>query len=132
MVKKFGSLLLTAILAITLFSACQSFNEREIHGQWYSNSWTSNGEPIRMRAWMDFEEDGTYRAVFQDSKEQGEYWIDGYKLFTQAEGADKIVTRIKRLEMDTMVIGMNRGGNDEEILFVRGKVYQIGEPRPEE
>ena len=85
-----------------------------------------------MRAWMAFDNDGTYRAVFEERREQGTFWIDGYKLYTQAKGSDQIVTRINQLDSTTLVIGMNRAGTKEEITFNRGKVFQIegsGDPK---
>lgn len=112
---------LCLLLSFCFLTACgyRSYYEREVVGQWFSQAWLVEGEPTYRNAWMAFEPDSTYRAVFVQSQEQGRYWIDGYKLYTQAEGEDLIFVKIESIEEDTMRISMNRGGDREEIVFVR-------------
>jgi hypothetical protein len=109
------------LLTFSVLASCvyRSYYEREITGQWFSQQWLVEGEPTYRNAWMAFEPDSTYRAVFVQNQEQGRYWIDGYKLYTQADGEDLIFVKIESLEDDTMHISMNRGGDREEIVFVR-------------
>lgn len=115
------NLIIVLCLAFSAGCLIRSYYEREIVGQWYSTEWLSAGEPTGMRAWMDFQPDSTYRAVFNQSKEQGHYWIDGYKLYTIAEGADPVVVKIERMEDDTMHLELNRSGVREDITLVRGR-----------
>ena len=124
---------LITILAIAAIAACtyESYNQRQIEGQWYSESWTSGGEETGYRAWMAFDQDSTYRALFQNRREQGKYWIDGHRLYTDSEDGDPIKVKIASLEDESMVIEMNRGGNQEVITFGRGQVNRIGDD-PEE
>ena len=119
-----------AIATIFIMSGCtyESYNQREIVGQWYSESWTSDGAETGYRSWMAFEQDSTYRAIFNTNREMGTYWIDGYKLYTQAKGAEAIVVKIASLEENKMVLEMNRAGSAEEITFGRGTVNRINDP----
>ena len=119
---------LIAIFFALALIACglKSYNERQLYGQWYSTDWHVDGEPTSMRAWIAFDEDNTYRALFDGRKEQGEFWVDGYKLFGQAKGEDKIVVKIESLEGDELVIGINRGGVKEKIFMGRATVNKIG------
>ncbi len=127
----------TTIIALAIIgtlSACtyESYNQREIVGQWYSESWTSDGAETGYRAWMAFEQDSTYRALFNANKEQGTYWIDGHRLYTHADGESPIVVKIASLGESRMTLEMNRGGNKEEIVFGRGTVNKANELLPED
>ena len=119
--------IIVAFLTVIFLAACsfESYNQREIVGQWFSESWTSGGEETGYRAWMAFDEDSTYRALFNNRREQGTYWIDGHRLYTHAKDAQPIKVKISSLEEQSMVIEMNRGGITEEITFGRGTVKTI-------
>ncbi|RLD18905.1 MAG: hypothetical protein DRI69_09490 [Bacteroidetes bacterium] len=117
-----------AALMVTLFIAScgyTSYNQRQIEGQWFSDSWTSDGEETGMRAWIAFDSDSTYRAIFNNGKEQGKYWIDGYKLYTHADGAEAIAVKIESLEEDKMALQMNRSGAKEVLMFTRANVTTV-------
>ena len=119
---------LLTVLTITLFIAScgyTSYNQRQIEGQWFSDSWVRDGEETGMRAWIAFDSDSTYRAIFNERKEQGKYWIDGYKLYTDADGAETIVVKINSLEENNMVLQMNRSGAKEELMFRRANVTNV-------
>ena len=115
--KKLSILFLFA--CVVFVSACQttSYNEREIIGRWFSQSWMREGQETGLTAWFEFNEDKTYRAVIQRQQEEGKWWIDGYKLYTQANGQEKIVVKIERLEGSILELGMNRGGQEEHLVF---------------
>ncbi len=115
-------------LAVTVFIAScgyESYNQRQIEGQWFSDSWVSDGEETGMRAWIAFDTDSTYRAIFNERREQGDFWVDGYKLYTKAKDAETIVVKITSLEENNMVLQMNRSGAKEELMFTRAKVTTI-------
>jgi hypothetical protein len=118
-----------AFISICFIAACsfESYNQREIEGQWYSESWTSSGEETGYRAWMAFEQDSTYRALFNNRREQGKYWIDGHRLYTDSEDGEPIKVKIASLDEQSMVIEMNRGGNKETITFGKGTVNRLNE-----
>ena len=119
--------LILAFSVVVVLASCgyESYNQREVEGQWFSNSWESNGEETGMRAWIAFDSDSTYRAIFNENREQGTYWIDGYKLFTKADGAEAIVVKIKDLDDNLLILDMNRSGNKETLLFTRGTVHTV-------
>ena len=116
---------------VTLFIAScgyTTYNQRQIEGQWFSDSWVSDGAETGMRAWIAFDSDSTYRAIFNDRKEQGKYWIDGYKLYTHADDAEAIVVKITSLEENKMDLQMNRSGAKEELMFTRANVTTVPGP----
>ncbi len=78
-----------------------------------------------MRAWIAFDADSSYRAIFNERREQGKYWVDGYKLYTDADGAETIVVKIASLEENNMILEMNRSGAIEELMFTRANVSTI-------
>ncbi len=117
-----------AVLIVTIFIAScgySTYNQRQIEGQWFSDSWTSDGEETGMRAWLAFDSDSTYRAIFNERKEQGTYWIDGYKLYTHAEENEPIVVKIESLEENNMILEMNRSGVKEVLMFTRANVTTV-------
>jgi len=114
-----------AAIVITLFIAScgyDNYNQRQIEGQWFSDSWLSDGEETGMRAWIAFDTDSTYRAIFNERREQGKYWIDGFKLYTHADESEAIVVKITSLEDTKMDLEMNRSGAKEKLMFTRAKV----------
>lgn len=109
-------------ICLAFAAACynDSFYEREIEGQWFSQQWLRDGQPTGYNAFMEFRpEDSTYMAVFVQNVESGKYWIDGNRLYTQAHGAEPIKVKIESIEEGIMEIGMNRGGQSETIIFGR-------------
>jgi hypothetical protein len=119
--------LLVALTITLLIASCgyDNYNQRQIEGQWFSDSWERDGEETGMRAWLAFDSDSTYRAIFNERREKGKYWIDGYKLYTHAEDAEAIVVKIKSLEENNMVLQMNRSGSREELMFSRANVTTV-------
>ena len=120
--------LFIALVVVVFFTACgyESYNQRQIEGQWFSESWTSGDEETGYRAWMAFDQDSTYRALFNNRREQGRYWVDGHRLYTHAKDSEPIKVKIASLDDQSMVIEMNRGGVTEQITFGRGTVRQLG------
>ncbi len=116
-------------ISILFLAACnyESYNQREIEGQWFSESWTSAGEETGYRAWMAFEQDSTYRALFNNRREQGKFWVDGHRLYTDSEDGDPIKVKIASLDEQSLVIEMNRGGNKEILTFGKGSVKRLNE-----
>jgi len=109
-------------LAIAMVScSTKNFNEREIVGRWFSVSWLREGQDTGLAAWFEFNEDKTYRSVIDRNQEEGKWWIDGYKLYTQAAGEERIVVKIELLDAGNLELRMNRGGQDELLIFTRGQ-----------
>ena len=115
--------IITIICIVGLLAACSynSYNEREIQGEWFSSEWIQGGKYSNMKAWMKFNPDSTYMAVFDQNVETGSYWIDGHKLYTQDRESETIVVKIEELTENELKIGMNRGGVPELIVFGRAQ-----------
>jgi len=115
--KKLSVIALIAVAFMAESCSTTNYNERAIIGRWFSQAWQREGAETGLTAWFEFNEDKTYRAVIARTKEQGTWWIDGYKLYTHAEGQEEIVVKIERLEGSILEIGMNRGGQYEQVVF---------------
>ena len=115
--KRISYFVIVLIAGLAMSCGTTSKNEEAIIGRWFSQGWEREGQETDMTAWFEFNEDKTYRAVIQRQQEQGTWWIDGYKLFTQAEGQEKIMVKIERLEGSALELGMNRGGQSERIFL---------------
>ncbi len=114
--------LLSLLLIISLMTpgcGTSAKNEEAIVGQWFSVGWLSDGVETHQKAWFEFNADHTYRAVVERNKEEGKWWVDGYKLFTQASGEERIVVKIEKLDSGNLEIAMNRGGQKELLIFTR-------------
>jgi hypothetical protein len=119
--KKYSICLITLFAIALAGCSTKNYNEREIIGRWFSNSWLRDGQETDMTAWFEFNEDKTYRAVIQRNQEEGTWWINGYKLFTKANGEEAIVVRIKHLDTGNLELEMNRGGQKEILSLSRGR-----------
>jgi hypothetical protein len=115
--------IILSCLAIILMTSCvwKNYFEREIVGTWTVVDWQKEGvsNPVgNAGMWFEFSADSTYSSVFAGVREAGSYYIDGYKLYTTAEGEATIMTKIESLKSDTLKIGMNRGGREEMVILV--------------
>jgi Lipocalin-like domain len=122
---------LGVICTISLFFACKSeptFNPELIVGTWNGVDWRVQGKSSgRDAAAVSFvfapytgqgSVEGAYIAVYGDQKEKGLYKLKGNKLYTTAEDKIEKVVRIIHISADTLVLGMNRMGQDEELVLV--------------
>ncbi len=119
--KKLRYLLVLVLAIASADCSTKNFNEREIIGRWFSASWLRDGQDTNLLAWFQFNEDKTYQAVIASNQEEGTWWIDGYKLYTQAKGEERIVVKIELLDASNLVLRMNRSGQDELLTFTRGQ-----------
>jgi hypothetical protein len=116
---------LVALLALVLASCSfKTYREEQLVGRWFSNAWLQNGQPTELTAWFEFNEDKTYRAVIARRQEEGIWWMEGYKLYTRANGQEPIVVKVETLDEVNLEIAMNRGGQAELIIFNRAKEKQ--------
>jgi hypothetical protein len=120
--KKISLFVLLSIAALQFSCSTTNYNEREIVGRWFSYTWLRGDEETNLTAWFDFAEDKTYRAVIARNQEEGKWWIEGYRLFTKANGADEPVkVKIEKLDENNLEISMNRSGVREYVIFSRGQ-----------
>ncbi len=119
-----------AFLAILLF-ACKSepkINPELLIGTWNGVDWKVKGVSSGRDAdsvffvFAPFSDklmnEGTYIAAFGDQKEKGSYKLTGDKLYTTAEDKVEKVVRIVHVNADTLVLGMNRMGQEEELILI--------------
>ena len=119
------------ILLLTLFFACKSepkINPELIVGTWNGVDWRVQGKSSGRDAAAVFfvfapftgegSVEGTYMAAYGSQKEKGSYKLKGDKLYTTAEDKIEKVVRIVSISADTLVLGMNRMGQEEELVLV--------------
>ena len=122
--------LLGLILSITLLVACKSepkFNPELLVGTWNGIDWKVQGKSSgRDASAVNFvfapftgeDASGIYMAAYGSQKESGSYKIAGDKLYTTAEDKIEKVVRIVTVNADTLVLGMNRMGQEEELVLL--------------
>lgn len=121
---------LIALLSILLF-ACKSapkINPELLIGTWNGVDWKVKGVSSGRDAESVFfvfapfsdkqMNEGTYIAAFGDQKEKGSYKLTGDKLYTTAEDKVEKVVRIIHVNTDTLILGMNRMGQEEELILI--------------
>jgi hypothetical protein len=118
--KQLNLIAFAAVLLMTASCSTTNYNERALIGTWFSQGWLREGAETGITAWFEFNEDKTYRAVIARTQEQGTWWVDGYKLYTHADGQEEIVVKIEHLEGSSLELGMNRGGQMERIILAKG------------
>ncbi|MEZ4925999.1 MAG: lipocalin family protein [Saprospiraceae bacterium] len=122
--------LVALFTCIQLFQACKSepkFNASLLTGSWSGIDWKVKGKSSgRDASSVNFvfapaSEDGsagTYMASYGSQKESGNYTLDSDKLYTTAEDNIEKVVRVIQLNRDTLILGMNRMGQEEELVLV--------------
>jgi hypothetical protein len=116
---------------ISLFFSCKEapkFNPELLVGTWNGIDWKVKGKSSGRDAsavYFVFAPftgegvvEGTYIAAYGDQKEKGSYKLTGDKLYTTAEDKIEKVVRILNLSADTLVLGMNRMGQEEELVLI--------------
>jgi hypothetical protein len=120
--RTLGSLAGVASLVLCLAGCSTSEYKEELPGRWQAFSWQANGQPdahATEGTIFVFEETGRYQYTYSGTTEQGEWYLSGPELFTTPDGGTKMMVRIDRLEGDTLVFDMNRGGTAERLTLVR-------------
>lgn len=107
-----------------LIIGCKQNNEtaKKVLGNWQAVSWTvpqlskeNNTENVR----FEFNTDKTYSAQLGSHSEKGKWYISMGLLYTQAEGLAEIATKIKKVQNDSLVLELNRGGILEELTLIK-------------
>lgn len=113
----FTSLLL---LMISCESATTTY-DTDIVGAWKQDSWiiTANNQTINRKMDFTFSADKRYTVDYGTEKEKGDYWFIDDDLFTQEDGQQKKKVRVLQLNPDTLVFEMNRGGQIEQVSYLR-------------
>ncbi len=95
--------------------------DTDIIGSWKQDSWVivANNRPINRQMDFTFTEDKHYTVDYGSELEKGQYWFIDDDLFTQEDGREKKKVRIVKLSPDTLIFNMNRGGQIEQVSYVR-------------
>jgi Lipocalin-like domain len=121
---------LLALISFLLF-ACKSepkIDPQLLIGTWNGVDWKVKGVSSGRDAESVFfvfapfsdsqMNEGTYIAAYGNQKEKGSYKLTGDKLYTTAEDKVEKVVRIVNISADTLVLGMNRMGQEEELILI--------------
>lgn len=113
-------------LSLICFLSCSSepqFETSQLVGTWDGIAWNdlTNNKQIDVQVGFIFESDSSYVGSYGNSKELGQFWIEGENLHTIEDGKAEKKVKIKKLQNDTLVFGMNRAGTLEEIILVKKK-----------
>jgi len=122
--RSIGPLAGAALMVLSLAACSASEFKEELPGQWQAVSWQANGQPdahATEGTRFVFEETGRYQYTYSGTTEQGEWYLSGPELFTTPDGGTKMMVRIARLEGDTLVFDMNRGGTAERLTLARAR-----------
>lgn len=115
--------LISILLIIITITACtDTEKEKAIIGTWTGVSWTLEGKEggyNAASARFTFEGDKRYQYSYNGHQETGDYFISNQQLHTKPDGGTTMMVKIVRLEGDTMVFDMNRGGQAEQLVLVR-------------
>lgn len=114
----------TALMVLGLAACSGSEFKEQLPGRWQAVSWQAGAQPAGHATEgtvFVFEGTGRYQYTYSGTTEQGEWYLSGPELFTTPDGGTKMMVRIARLEGDTLVFDMNRGGTAERLILVRQK-----------
>lgn len=107
-----------------LLTSCESATttyDTDIIGTWKQDSWviTANNQPINRKMDFTFDAEKRYTVDYGTETEKGDYWFVDENLFTQEDGQQKKKVKILQLNPDTLVFEMNRGGQIEQVSYLR-------------
>ena len=115
----------TILLLVSLFfTSCHLMvtDNKQIFGHWSGIEWLSEGSPSSYDpedASFTFNEDGDYTFQYGSNIEKGKYTFNNNQLFTTPEGGIRMMVKVIRMENDTLVFDMNRGGVAERLTLIR-------------
>lgn len=117
------TLIISSIFLLLILLACtDTEREKAIIGTWTGVSWTVQGKDggyDASSARFTFEEGQRYQYSYNGHHETGDYFISNQQLHTKPDGGTTMMVKIVRLEGDTMVFDMNRGGQAEQLVLLR-------------
>ena len=97
---------------------------RLLPGEWNGISWMANGSSSGHDAAgtkFHFLPEGRYTYTYGELVEEGSWFVTGQELYTTPDGGTKMMVRIVRIDADTLVFAMNRGGTPETLTLVRAR-----------
>ena len=112
------------LFALILFIGCQSepqYTEDQLLGQWELAEWKdlTNDKTIDGTVQFVFEAESRYTGAYGNLREVGKFWIEGDNLHTIEDGKAEKKVKIEKLNSDTLIFGMNRVGNLEQMILIK-------------
>lgn len=116
--------IIIVLIASLLFASCHLMvtDNKEIFGHWSGIEWLADGSPSSydpQDASFTFSEDGDYTFQYGSNTEKGKYSFSNNQLFTTPDGGIRMMVKVIRMENDTLVFDMNRGGVAERLTLIR-------------
>ena len=70
---------------------------------------------------FEFQNNDTYSTSYEDQSEKGTFRVSKDKLYTTADGKNKIekMVKIATISADTFVMDMNRMGDAEQLTLIK-------------
>ena len=118
-------IILPFLLSLIFLSSCvENKNAQLIVGNWKGAEWLQNGQLTNhnvSKTFFSFDKDGNYSYSYEESTEKGSYKVENDMLFTHPEGQQERMVKIAKVNTDTLVFDMSRGGNAEKLTLIRNK-----------
>lgn len=98
-----------------------TYDQSQLVGNWKSVAWNdiTNDKTVGVDVTFKFDEEGRYVGTYGQQEEKGKFWIAKDNLHTVEDGKAEKKVKIEKLQNDTLIFGMNRMGNLEEIILVK-------------
>lgn len=110
------------MLFVFAFSCSAIDQTKPLQGSWQCVAWTvedgTSPYDIEHTSFL-FKKNEYYEAVISGHAEKGTFYRQEDKLYTTADGNAKVMTLIKKMTPDTLILGMNRSGIMEEMVLVK-------------
>lgn len=114
-----------SLVAVLIISSCgNKENNQLIIGTWQGTQWLIGNSTSGRNAEetkFTFDEKERYTFTYAGTVEKGTYKVENKMLFTTAEGEHEMMVQIAKLNADTMIFDMNRGGQTERLTLLREK-----------
>lgn len=111
--------LLITILLLLFACGTDSEKEEQLQGNWSATYIEKGGEEVSGQS-VAFTFEGTaYTYTAGSHQEEGEFWVEGSKLYTEGPQVMKKSVEIQKLTADSLVLGMNDKGVPMKMIFER-------------
>lgn len=109
------------ISILILMISCQDIEQKKlIIGEWGCIDWKVKGvSKTNPEAKFVFGEDGRYQYQVNSLKENGNYKVQGGKLYSTPDNELEIAVDIMKLTTDTLEFNMSRAGVPETMLLIK-------------
>lgn len=116
-------LLKTSLFAISFLflvsCGTDSDKEAQLQGTWNASYIERGGEEVTGQTVAFTFEGSDYIYTAGGYKEEGQFWVEGDKLYTEGAKVLKKSVEIEKLTADSLVLGMNDKGVPMRMVFVK-------------